>query len=65
MGNTTQYSNLSKDEIEEVVYRLDNLLGNNFSDIIYGVLFNREDYVEQEISESDIHAVKTHLKTVL
>lgn len=56
---------LTSEEIEEIAYRLDEIIGNNFHDAMYNVIFERESDQEVEVSDEDILAIKEQLKRVL
>ena len=56
---------LTSEEIEEIAYRLDEIIGNNFHDAMYSVIFERESDQEVEVSDEDILAIKEQLKRVV
>ena len=57
--------NLTWEEIKEIADRLDELIGNNFHDAMYNVIWQRESDKEVEVSDEDILAIKEQLKRIL
>jgi hypothetical protein len=56
---------LELEEIKEIAYHLDELIGNNFYDVMYNVILEREGDEEVEVSDEDILAIKEQLKRIL
>lgn len=59
--------NLTKEEIEAIADRLDDILGSNFHDAICSIVSDREyiDLDDTEISDEDVQAIKDELKRTL
>ena len=57
--------NLTWDETKEIANRLDEIIGNNFHDAMYNVIWQRESDEEVEVSDEDILANKEQLKRIL
>ena len=56
---------LTWEETKEIANRLDEIIGDNFHDVMYSVLWEREGYEEVEVSDEDIIAIKEQLKRIL
>jgi hypothetical protein len=56
---------LTWEEIKEIAYRLDEIVGNNFHDAMYNVIWQRDSDKEVEVSDEDILAIKEQLKRIL
>jgi hypothetical protein len=57
---------MNREEIEEIGARLEELVGNNFHDIIVNVLFEMNEYDEiSEISDEEIREIKDELILLL
>ena len=56
---------LTWEEIKEIAYRLDEIVGNNFHDAMYNIILQRESYEEVEVSDEDILEIKEQLKRIL
>ena len=57
---------LTNDEIQEIAYRLEDVIGHQFHDTIYNILtFEREDYNDEEVSDEDINKIKKQLSKLL
>ena len=57
--------NLTQEEIKDIANRLDEIIGNNFHDAMYNVIWERESDEEVEVSDEDIVAIKEQLKRIL
>ena len=59
--------NLTKEEIEAIADRLDEILGDNFHDAIFSTLhgFRADEDMEGEVSDEDIRKIKDELKLSL
>ena len=56
---------LTNEEIIEIAIRLDEIVGNNFHDAMYDVIWQRESDEEIEVSDDEIIAIKEQLKRIL
>ena len=56
---------LTWEEIKEIADRLDEIIGNNFTDAMYNVIWERESDEEVAVSDEDILAIKEQLKRIL
>ena len=65
---------LTWEETKEIANRLDEIIGNNFHDAMYNVIWEREGneeeskltlMSEEEVSDEDILAIKEQLKRIL
>ena len=56
---------LTWEEIKEIADRLDEIIGNNFTDAMYNVIWKRESDEEVEVTDEDIIAIKEQLKRIL
>jgi hypothetical protein len=59
---------LTWEETKDIANNLDDIIGKNFHDAIYNVLWQREGNDEQfgeEVSDEDIIAIKEQLKRIL
>ena len=56
---------LTWEEIKEIADRLDEIIGNNFTDAMYNVIWERESDEEVEVTDEDIIAIKEQLKRIL
>ena len=56
---------LTWEEIKEIADRLDEIIGNNFTDAMYNVIWERESDEEVEVTDDDIIAIKEQLKRIL
>ncbi len=56
---------LTNEEINEIAYRLDEIVGNNFHDAMYNIILQRESNEEVEVSDEDILEIKEQLKRIL
>ncbi len=56
---------LTWEEIKEIAYRLDEIVGNNFHDAMYNIILQRESNEEVEVSDEDILEIKEQLKRIL
>ena len=56
---------LTWEETKEIANRLDEIIGNNFQDAMYNVIWERESDEEVEVSDEDIMAIKEQLKRIL
>ena len=56
---------LTNEEINEIAYRLDEIVGNNFHDAMYNIILQRESNEEVEVSDEDILKIKEQLKRIL
>ncbi len=56
---------LTWEEIKEIAYRLDEIVGNNFHDAMYNVIWQRDSDKEVEVSDEDILEIKEQLKRIL
>ena len=60
--------NLTKEEIEAIADRLDEIIGDHFHDAIYSTLHDLRSYeelMEGEVSDEDIKKIKDELKFIL
>jgi len=55
---------LTKEEISDIVYGLDRVIGENFHDCIYNVLIERGEEIS-EVSDEDIFKIKRELCKLL
>ena len=56
---------LTWEEIKDIANRLDEIIGENFTDAMYNVIWQRESDEEVEVSDEDILAIKEQLKRIL
>ena len=56
---------LTWEEIKEIANRLDEIIGMNFHNAMYDVIWERESDEEVEVSDEDILAIKEQLKRIL
>ena len=56
---------LTWEEIKDIANRLDEIIGDNFHDAMYNVIWEREGDEEVEVSDDDIIAIKEQLKRIL
>ena len=56
---------LTWEEIKSIANRLDEIIGDNFHDAMYNVIWEREGTREVEVSDEDIIAIKEQLKRIL
>ena len=56
---------LTWEEIKDIANRLDEIVGDNFTDAMYNVIWQRESDEEVEVSDEDILAIKEQLKRIL
>jgi predicted NUDIX family phosphoesterase len=56
---------LTKSEISAIADHLDEIIGNNFHDAMYNVIWQRDSDEEVEVSDEDILAIKEQLKRIL
>ena len=56
---------LTWEEIKKIADRLDEIIGNNFTDAMYNVIWERESDEEVEVTDDDIIAIKEQLKRIL
>jgi len=56
---------LTWEEIKDIANRLDEILGDNFTDAMYNVIWQRESDEEVEVTDEDILAIKEQLKRIL
>jgi hypothetical protein len=56
---------LTWEEIKDIANRLDEIIGDNFTDAMYNVIWQRESDEEVEVSDEDILAIKEQLKRIL
>ena len=59
--------NLTKEEIEAIADRLEEIIGDHFHDAIYSTLhgFRSDEDMEGEVSDEDIKKIKNELKRTL
>ena len=58
--------NLTKEEIEAIADRLDEIIGTHFHDAIYDIYLQRENaYVDEDYSDEDVKKIKDELKRTL
>lgn len=60
--------NLTKEEIEAIADRLDEIIGDHFHDAIYSTLHalrSYEELMKGEVSDEDIQQIKEQLKRIL
>ena len=59
--------NLTKEEIEAIADRLDEIIGDHFHDAIYTTLhgWRSDEDMEGEVSDEDIRKIKNELKRTL
>ena len=60
--NTTK---LTWEETKEIANRLDEIIGMNFHNAMYDVIWERESDEEVEVSDEDIMLIKEQLKRIL
>ena len=54
---------LTDEEIKEIADRMDDLMWEGFTDIVYDVYLQRENcFLDEEISDSDVIKVRKELK---
>jgi hypothetical protein len=53
------------DEIKEIAYRLDEIVGDNFHDAMWNILSERDIDYDFEVSDEDILLIKEQLKRIL
>ena len=54
---------LTDEEIKEIADRMDDLMWEGFTDIVYDVYLQREEsFLDEEISDSDVIKVRKELK---
>ena len=56
---------LTWEEIKEIANRLDEIIGMNFHDAMYNVIWERESDEEVKVSDEDILAIKEQLRRIL
>ena len=56
---------LTWEETKEIANRLYDIIGYNFHDAMYNVIWEREGNEEVEVSDEDILAIKEQLKRIL
>jgi len=56
---------LTWEEIKNIANRLDEIIGDNFHDAMYNVIWERESDEEVEVTDEDILAIKEQLKRIL
>ena len=58
---------LTWEEIKDIANLLDEIVGDNFHDAMYNVIWERESYVDEEVevADEDIIAIKEQLKRIL
>jgi hypothetical protein len=56
---------LTWEEIKDIANRLDEIVGDNFTDAMYNVIWQRESDEEVEVTDEDILAIKEQLKRIL
>ena len=56
---------LTWEETKEIANRLDEIIGNNFHDAMYNVIWERNSDEEVEVSDEDIIAIKEQLRRIL
>jgi len=56
---------LTWEEIKDIANRLDEIIGDNFHDAMYNVIWERESDEEVAVSDEDILAIKEQLKRIL
>ena len=56
---------LAWEEIKDIANRLDEIVGDNFTDAMYNVIWQRESDEEVEVTDEDILAIKEQLKRIL
>ena len=59
--------NLTKEEIEAIADRLDEIIGDHFHDVICSIISDREyiDPDDTEVSDEDVRKIKDELKRTL
>ena len=59
--------NLTKEEIEAIADRLDEIIGDHFHDAIYTTLhaWRSDEDLESEVSDEDVRKIKEELKRTL
>jgi hypothetical protein len=65
MENKEIQMKLTWEETKEIANRLDEIIGNNFHDAMYNVIWEREGNEEVEVSDEDIIKIKEQLKRIL
>ena len=56
---------LTWEETKEIANRLDEIIGDNFHDVMYSIIWERKSDEEVEVSDEDIIAIKEQLKRIL
>ena len=57
---------LTWEETKEIANRLDEIISNNFHDVMYNVIWERMSFLEEvEVSDEDIIAIKEQLKRII
>jgi hypothetical protein len=57
---------LTGEEIKDIAYRLDEIVGNHFHEAMYDIIFERESMCEiGEVTDEDILLIKEQLKRIL
>jgi hypothetical protein len=56
---------LTCDEIKEIAYRLDEIVGDNFHDAMWNIISERDIDYDFEVSDEDILLIKEQLKRIL
>ena len=56
---------LTWEEIKDIANRLDEIVGDNFTDAMYNVIWQRESDEEVEVTDEDILAIKEQPKRIL
>ena len=56
---------LTWEEIKDIANRLDEIIGDNFHDAMYNVIWERESDEEVAVSDEDILSIKEQLKRIL
>ena len=56
---------LTWEETKEIANRLYDIIGYNFHDAMYNVIWEREERYYTEVSDEDILAIKEQLKRIL
>jgi uncharacterized protein (DUF2267 family) len=56
---------LTREETKDIANRLDRIIGQNFHNAMYDIIWEREGDKEGEVSDEDILAIKEQLKRIL
>ena len=56
---------LTKEEIEAIADRLDEIIGDNFHDAMWNTISERDVDYDFEVSDGDILSIKEELKRIL